>query len=107
MPSKITDLLWSSSGGTGVFDVYSVNHIVCFISLTLILYNIFKHKTWIVCILLTIGWEVLEGMLSFYLPIIPLVGQEAYINKVVGDPISNLIGFSISMYFIKRIENEK
>lgn len=99
------DLSWliSSRGGTSLFDPYSLYHIVFFIAITTILYPVFRKHVWIAIVALTFVWEVFEKWVVLGIPGFPYAGQEMFINKCVGDPISNLLGFLIAIFTIKTI----
>jgi len=55
-------------------------------------------------------WEVFEHWVVQNIPNFPYAGNELFINKIVGDTISDLIGFLIAMLAIRSIrkdENER
>lgn len=102
--------LWSSGGGGSIFDPYSLYHIVFFITLTLLLYPVFEKNVWAAVLSLAFVWEVCEYWINENIPWFPYVGKENWYNKIIGDPISNFIGFLIAMYLInkiRKIENER
>ena len=100
--------LWGS-GGTSLFDFYSLHHIVWFVALTLLLYTIFRQHAWMGAIAIAFVWEIFEKWVVVNVPNFPFVGNELFINKVIGDSISDCIGFLIAILLIKVIrksENE-
>lgn len=102
--------LWSSGGGASLFDPYSLYHIVFFIALTTILYPIFQRHVWGAILSIAFVWEVFEEWIVSNMPAFPYVGNEQFINKCIGDPISDLVGFGIAIMairFIRKIEYEK
>lgn len=58
-------------------------------------------------IVITITWEVIEFYLASHFPSFPFVGKEEFINKVIGDPISNIAGYYLAKTSINRIRNEQ
>ena len=96
--------IWGS-GGTTLFDIYSLQHVVWFIAITLILASMFKDYVWLAAIAVAIMWEIFEHWVVHNFSWFPFAGKEELINKTIGDPISNLIGFLIAMYCIKCIRN--
>lgn len=102
------DWLWGS-GGTSVFDFYSLHHLVWFISITLVLYTIFDKYVWLASLSIAFMWEVFEDWVVKNITNFPFAGDELFINKVIGDTISDLLGFLIAIYLISVIrknENE-
>ena len=99
--------LWSGGGGVSMFDPWSIHHIIWFIAITLVLYYLFEKKTWLAVSAVAILWEIFEGWVATNIPTFPYVGNEQFINKVLGDPISDLIGFVIAMFFIRRIKYDR
>jgi len=100
------DLIWGS-GGTSLFDVYSIHHIVWFISITTIMAAIFRQHAWLGALSILIVWEVFEEWVCVHVPGFPFAGQELWYNKIIGDTISDVIGFLIAMLIIKSIRNWK
>ena len=96
------DILWGKAGHA-LFDFYSLHHVVWFIALTLILTAIFRDKAWLAVMAVAVMWEIFEKWVAVNVPGFPFAGKEEIINKVVGDPISNLIGFLIAMIAIRSI----
>ena len=78
-----------------------------FISLTLIFYPVFIKKTWAAMLSIAFVWEIVEFQIVLHVTNFPFVGKETFINKCVGDPISNFLGFIIAMYLIKKIKEGK
>ena len=52
---------------------------------------------------LWIVWEVFEYWIVDNIPSFPFVGREDFINKVIGDPICDAVGFLIAWYCIRKI----
>lgn len=99
------DWIWSNGGGTALFDVYSLQHIVWFIAVTTILYCIYERHAIIAVVAVAIMWEIFEFWVVRNLEWFPFAGSEEMINKMIGDPISNMIGFLIANYCINCIRN--
>jgi len=98
--------IWGS-GGTTLFDFYSLHHVVWFIAITTVLYPIFKKNTWAAAIAVAVMWEVFEEWVVTHVPGFPFAGKEMLINKVIGDSLSDGLGFLIAFLVIKSIRNEK
>jgi hypothetical protein len=102
------DMSWFwGTGGTSLFDFYSLQHAVWFIALTLPMYAIFKKHVWMAMIAVAFIWEIFEKWIVVNVPSFPFAGSELFINKVVGDSISDFIGFLIAILLIKIIRKEK
>jgi hypothetical protein len=106
------DLSWliSSGGGISLFDPYSLYHFVFFIAITTVLYPIFRKQVWGAVLALTFIWEVFEEWVVTNITSFPYAGPELFINKCIGDPISNLLGFLVAIFVIKmirKIEHER
>ena len=52
-------------------------------------------------------WEVFEHWVVQNIPNFPYAGSELFINKIVGDTISDLIGFLIAMLAIRSIRKSE
>lgn len=100
------NLIWGS-GGTTLFDFYSIHHIVWFISITTVLYPVFKKYTWAAAISIAFMWEVFEHWVVENIPDFPFAGKEEFINKVIGDSISDFIGFLIAYLVVRSIGKQK
>jgi hypothetical protein len=98
------NLIWGS-GGTSIFDIYSIHHIVWFIAITTILVAIFREHAWLGVLAILIMWEVFEEWVCVNIPGFPFAGKELWVNKIIGDTISDFIGFLIAMSAIKSIRN--
>jgi hypothetical protein len=96
------NLIWGEPGTT-LFDTYSLHHIVWFIAITTMLYVVFKRHAWMGVIGIAFMWEVFEHWVVQNIPNFPYAGNELFINKIIGDTISDLIGFSIAMLAIRSI----
>ena len=96
------DLIWSKAG-TSLFDTYSLHHVVWFIAITVMLYSVFRRHAWLGVVGIAFMWEVFEHWVVQNIPNFPYAGSELFINKIVGDTISDLIGFLIAMLAIRSI----
>lgn len=99
-------IIWGS-GGTSLFDFYSIHHVVWFVAITTVLVAIFRQYAWMGALAVLVVWEVFEHWVCINVPGFPFAGKELWINKVVGDTISDLVGFLIAMVAIKSIRNWK
>ena len=98
-------LIWNNGGGTALFDPYSLYHVVFFIAIVTVLFPILKRKTWIGILFIMVAWEIFEAWVVNSCPKFPYAGKEDFLNKFVGDSISDLIGVLIafiSIHFIKK-----
>ncbi len=100
------DLIWGKGGST-IFDHYSIHHIIWFMAITLLVETIFKKKGIFIAIGIAILWEILEYWISSNFPSFPFAGKEEFVNKVIGDPISDLIGFVLADICIRKIKRRK
>ena len=96
------DWLWGCCG-KALFDVYSLIHFGWFMAITLMVYPILKRSTIYGVLAIMAFWEIVEVVIAKYSDF-PLAGHEDWINKIVGDPISNLLGFFLAIALIKYIE---
>ena len=96
------DIIWGS-GGTTLFDLYSLHHVVWFVAITTVLVAIFRQHAWLGVLAVLVMWEAFEQWVSTNVPGFPFAGEELWINKLIGDTISDLIGFLIAMLVIKYI----
>lgn len=100
------DWIWGS-GGTTLFDVYSLHHIVWFIAITTILFPVFREKVWMAAAAIAFIWEVFEYWVVIRVPHFPFAGREDLINKIVGDTISDFVGFLIAFFIIRSLLRKK
>lgn len=100
------DIIWGS-GGNSIFDVYSLHHVVWFIAITTILTAIFRQHAWLGALAVLVMWEIFEGWVAVHVPGFPFAGKELWINKIIGDTISDFIGFSIALLAIRSIRKWK
>lgn len=100
------DLIWGKPG-TALFDTYSLHHIIWFIAITLLLYSVFKRYAWLGAVAVAFMWEVFEHWVVQTIPNFPYAGNELFINKIVGDTTSDLIGFLIAMLAIRSIRKNE
>jgi len=98
--------IWGS-GGTTLFDFYSLHHIVWFIAITTVLYPVFKKKVWAAALAVAFIWEMFEHWVVNNMPSFPFAGKEEFINKIVGDSISDFLGFLIAYLVISAIRKQK
>lgn len=89
------------------FDVYSLQHIVWFIAITLLLTPVFRKNTWGAVLALAFIWEVFEFWVVDHIASFPFAGHEGWLNKLVGDPVSNFLGFLIANRIINSIRKQK
>jgi len=99
--------LFSAGGGHSVFDPYSLVHIVWFIALTTVFALVFRKHVWLAMLGLAFVWELLELWIVDNFPWFPFVGKEDFINKAIGDPICDFLGFYIAWICIKQIRRWK
>ena len=90
-----------------MFDVYSLQHIVWFIAITLLLTPVFGKNTWGAVLALAFVWEVFEFWVVDHIASFPFAGHEGWLNKLLGDPASNLFGFFIANRIIKSLREKK
>lgn len=99
--------LWSVGGGESIFDVYSLHHVVWFIAITLLATAVFKNYAWMAAVSIAIAWEIFEHWVVRSIPDFPFAGSELFLNKWIGDPISNATGFLIAYFAIKVIRKQE
>ena len=97
------ELIWGS-GGHSLFDFYSLHHVVWFVAITTVLTAIFREQAWIAVLAVAIMWEIFEQWVAVNVPGFPFAGKEALINKLVGDSISDVLGFLIALLAIRSIK---
>jgi L-lactate permease len=100
------NLIWGS-GGTSLFDIYSIHHIVWFIAITTIMVAIFRQHAWMGVLSILVMWEVFEEWVCVHVPGFPFAGKELWYNKIMGDTISDIIGFLIAILIVRSIRNWK
>jgi len=98
------DIIWGQAGHS-LFDFYSLHHIVWFVAITTVLVAIFKEKAWLAVVAVAVMWEIFEHWVAVNVPSFPFAGQEEILNKLVGDSISDLIGFFIAILAIRSIKD--
>jgi len=76
-----------------------------FMAITLVIYPILRRHTIYGAMAVMACWELVEVVIAKH-STFPLAGHEEWINKVVGDPISNFLGFFLAIAIIKHIEWE-
>lgn len=100
------NLIWGS-GGTTLFDIYSIHHVVWFIAITTILIALFREHAWLGALAVLVVWEVFEEWVCVNIPGFPFAGKELWINKIIGDSISDLVGFLIALLAVKSIRTKE
>ena len=93
--------LWGRFGGHALFDPYSLQHIVWFFAITVALVALRFRHIWAWVLGLAVAWEVAEWWIANNIPSFPFVGKEDLINKAIGDPISDMVGFLLGWVAIK------
>lgn len=95
--------IWGRYGGHALFDPYSLQHVVWFFAITVALAALrFKH-IWAWVLGFAAVWEFAEWWIVDNVPNFPYVGREDLINKVVGDPISDIVGFLLGLAAIRAV----
>jgi len=97
------DWLWGRFGGHALFDPYSLQHVVWFFAITVALAALRQRNIWAWVLGFAAAWEVAEWWIVDNVPDFPYVGKEDLINKAVGDPISNIVGFLLGLAAIKAV----
>lgn len=100
-------LFSTAGGGHSVFDYYSLVHIVWFVALTTVFAPVFRKHVWLAMLGLAFVWELFEFWIVENAPWFPFVGKEDLINKAIGDPISDFLGFYIAWICVKSIRRWK
>lgn len=100
------DLIWGS-GGNSVFDWWSLHHMVWFIAITTLLSAVFRKHAWMAAISVVVMWETFECWVVGAISGFPFAGKEIWLNKIVGDTISDLLGFLIAIVAIREIRSWK
>jgi hypothetical protein len=80
---------------------------VWFIAITTLLIAIFQDKAWLGALAVIIMWEVFEEWVCINIPGFPFAGKELWINKIVGDTVSDAAGFFIALWAARLIRNNK
>jgi len=96
-------LFWARGGGHAMFDPYSLQHVVWFFAITVALAALRFRHIWAWVLGLAAVWEIAEWWIVDNIPNFPFVGREDLINKVVGDPISDIIGFLMGLAAIRAV----
>lgn len=92
---------WGRFGGHALFDPYSIQHVVWFFAITVALASLRFRHIWAWTLGLAAMWEVAEWWIVDNLPNFPFVGREDLINKAIGDPASDMVGFLLGWLAIK------
>jgi guanosine-3',5'-bis(diphosphate) 3'-pyrophosphohydrolase len=93
--------LWGRFGGHALFDPYSIQHVVWFFAITVALAAARRKHIWAWVLGLAAAWEVAEWWIVDNMPGFPFAGREDLVNKVVGDPVSDVAGFLLGWFAIK------
>jgi len=95
--------LWGRYGGHAMFDPYSLQHVVWFFAITVALAALRFRHIWAWVLGFAAIWEIAERWIVDHVPNFPFVGKEDWINKAVGDPISDIAGFLLGMVAIRAV----
>ncbi len=95
--------LWADGGGGALFDPYSLHHLVWFFAITVALAAMRLRRLWPWVFGIAALWELAESWIVDNLPGFPFVGREGLINKMVGDPISDLAGFALGLLAVRAV----
>lgn len=95
--------LWGRYGGHTLFDPYSLQHIVWFFAITISLAALRRRHIWAWVLGFAVLWEFVEWWIVDHMPNFPFVGKEDWVNKVIGDPISDVVGFLLGMVAIRAV----
>jgi len=98
------DFLWGINGRS-LFDPYSLQHLVWFFAITVALAACGARRVWIWGACIALGWEVFEWLVagtSF-----PFAGEEQFLNKVVGDTLSDAAGFLLAALAVRAIRRKE
>lgn len=95
--------LWGTGGGHALFDPYSLQHLVWFFAITVALAAMRFRHLWAWVTVIAVVWEVAEWWVADNIPWFPFVGREDMINKAVGDPISDAMGFFLALLAIRAV----
>lgn len=98
----IVNFAWGQDG-ISMFDQFSLHHAAWLFLITTILYAMKVKKPLLWVLFITIGWEISEYLLVTIFNNVPFAGHERFINKCIGDPISNFIGAFISIWAVRII----
>lgn len=96
-------ILWGCCGGHALFDPYSLQHIVWFFAITVALAALRLKHLWSWILTIAVAWEFAEWWIVDNLPRFPFVGREDFINKAIGDPISDMIGFLLGIIAMRAV----
>lgn len=95
--------LWGYGGGHTLFDPYSLQHVVWFFAITVALGALRLKRLWSIVISIAVLWEIAEWWIVDNLPGFPFVGREDMINKMIGDPISDAVGFFLGLAAMRAV----
>lgn len=90
-----------------VVDFWTISHVFFYIFWLLIFSYFFNFKKVLIfLIFIAIGWEILEYLLSVFIPSTRWISWEILPN-VVADIIFNLIGLWLGYYLLKSIQKKE
>ena len=97
-------MIWGQNG-VSLFDPYSLQHVVWFFALSVALAACGARRVWLWGALFAVAWEVIEHFLvglGF-----PFAGPEGFLNKAVGDTLSDAIGFLLAALAVRAIRKKE
>ena len=100
------NILWGTPG-ISVFDSYSLHHLVWFFAITVLLSNFIKNKVWLAIIIIAFSWELFESWAWIHAQWMPFIGKENWINRAVGDTISDFVGYGLAEIIIISIKKQE
>ena len=98
------DVLWGVNG-VSLFDPYSLQHLVWFFALTVVLAACGARRVWIWGACLAAAWEVAECFLAG--TAFPFAGHEQLLNKLVGDTLSDAAGLLLAALAVRAIRRKE
>jgi hypothetical protein len=101
----MTDWIWGHGGGHTLFDPYSLQHVVWFFAITVALAALRFKRLWAWVLGIATMWEIAEWLIVDNLPRFPFVGREDLLNKAIGDPISDLVGFLLGLAAMRAVHS--
>lgn len=97
------DLIWGVNG-VSLLDPYSLQHLVWFFAITVALAACGLRRLWIWGACLALAWEIAE---RFLVGSFPFAGREGFLNKVVGDTLSDAAGFLLAALAVRAIRRKE
>lgn len=96
-------VVWGENG-VSLFDPYSLQHIVWFFAITTALAACGARRVWIWGAVVAAVWEIAECFLA---DSFPFAGHEQFLNKVIGDTLSDAAGFLLAAWAVKAIRKKE